>query len=184
MQRIPALDPASTTGKLKEYFSAIEKQLGMVPNMMRTMGNSAAVLNGYLSFSGALSESSIGGKLGKLIAITVANTNHCDYCNAAHSFIAEKLVNLQIDDIELAKEARSRNLKTEAALQFAKKLAEKKGNLSQQDFNALKNAGYNDAAITEIMAHVALNVFTNYFNIAAEVVVDFPKVKLAEPVTI
>jgi uncharacterized peroxidase-related enzyme len=184
MQRIPALDPASTTGKSKEYFTAIEKQLGMVPNMMRTMGNSPAVLNGYLSFSGALNESSIGSKLGELIAITVANANNCDYCNAAHSFIAEKLVNLPANAIELAREARSQDLKAEAALQFAKKLAEKKGRISQQDFNALKNAGYTDAGIAEIMAHVALNVFTNYFNIATEVVVDFPKVKLAEPVTI
>lgn len=40
--------------------------------MMRTMGNSPAVLNGYLAFSGALGESSIGAKLGELIALAVA----------------------------------------------------------------------------------------------------------------
>ena len=53
MTRLQAVDPATATGKTKELFSAVEKKLGSVPNMMRTMGNSVAVLNGYLSFSAA-----------------------------------------------------------------------------------------------------------------------------------
>ena len=43
MQRLIALDPETTTGKSKELFNAIQSKLGMVPNMMRTMGNSPAV---------------------------------------------------------------------------------------------------------------------------------------------
>ena len=39
MQRIPALVPEETTTKSKEMFDAIQKKLGMVPNMMRTSGN-------------------------------------------------------------------------------------------------------------------------------------------------
>lgn len=181
MQRIPALDPATTNGKSKDYFTAIEKQLGMVPNMMRTMGNSPAVLNSYLSLSAALGESSIGASLGELIALAVANVNGCDYCNAAHSYIGEKLVNISPEAIDLGRIGKSADLKTEAALQFAIKLVESKGKISQHDINALKNAGYNDAAIVEIITHTGLNIFTNYFNTAIEVTVDFPKVKLAEP---
>ena len=93
MQRITVLDPETTTGKKsKELFNAVQSKLGLVPNMMRTMGNSSAVLNGYLSFGGALGESSIGAKLGGLITLTVANANSCNYCNAAHSYIGEKLI--------------------------------------------------------------------------------------------
>ena len=75
MQRLTALDPETTTGKSKDLFTVIQGKLGMVPNMMRTMGNSPAVLNGYLSFNAALSEGVLGAKLGELIAITVANAN-------------------------------------------------------------------------------------------------------------
>lgn len=182
MQRIPALDPATTNGKSKEYFSAIEKKLGMVPNMMRTMGNSPAVLNGYLAFSGALGESSLGSKLGEMIALAVANSNGCEYCNAAHSFIGEKLIGLSKDAIELAKEGTSSDPKTAAALQFAQTLVDKKGRVATEDIAAVKAAGFDDGAVAEIIAHTALNIFTNYFNNATEVTVDFPKTSLAAPV--
>ncbi|HCW07814.1 MAG TPA: peroxidase [Cytophagales bacterium] len=179
MQKINALDPATTTGKSKDLFKAIQGKLGMVPNMMRTMGNSPAVLNGYLSFSGALASSSVGAKLGELIALTVANANICDYCNAAHTFIGEKLVGIDATTLELAKEGRSDDAKTQSALTFAKTLVTKKGKVSDADINAVKNAGYDDAAIAEIIAHVALNIFTNYFNNTANTTVDFPKTRLA-----
>jgi uncharacterized peroxidase-related enzyme len=179
MQKINALNPDTTTGKSKELFSAIQSKLGMVPNMMRTMGNSPAVLNGYLSFSGALGASSIGAKLGELIALTVANTNNCEYCNAAHSFIGEKLVGIDTNSIDLAKDARSNDQKIQAALTFAKTVVVKKGKVSDADVDAVKSAGYSDGEVAEIIAHVALNIFTNYFNNALGVVVDFPQTRLA-----
>ncbi|MCG6188329.1 carboxymuconolactone decarboxylase family protein [Maribellus maritimus] len=180
MQRIEALNPTTTTGKSKELFEGIEARLGMVPNMMRTMGNSPAVLGAYLNFSEQLGKSTIGSRLGELIAISVANANGCEYCNAAHSFIGEKLVGIDKKTLELAKEGKSADPKTEAALRFSRKLVAAKGRVSNDDINEVKNAGYSDAAVTEIIAHTALNIFTNYFNNAIEVEVDFPKSSLVE----
>lgn len=184
MQRINALNPATTTGKSKELFNNIEAKLGMVPNMMRTMGNSPATLNGYLSFSGALAESKIGGKLAELIALTVANANGCDYCNAAHSFIGEKLAGIDTTTIQLAKQGKSNDSKTQTALTFSRSLLSKKGNVSVEDLNTLKEVGYSDGEITEIIAYVGLNIFTNYFNNAINVTVDFPEAALVESVLI
>lgn len=184
MQRIPALVPEETTTKSKEMFDAIQKKLGMVPNMMRTMGNSPAVLNGYLSFSGALGEASIGAKLGEQIAIAVSNANSCDYCNAAHSYIGEKLVGMEVPTIESAKTGNAPDKKAEAALKFARKLVEKKGKVSDSDVEELKSAGFSDQGITEIIAHTALTIFTNYFNNGLQVVVDFPKVDLVKEAAI
>ncbi len=147
--------------------------------MMRTMGNSPAVLNGYLSFSGALGESLIGAKLGELIALTVANANQCEYCNAAHSFIGEKLVGIDVKTLNAAREGNSTDAKTQAALTFARQLVDSRGKVSNSDVETVKNAGYGEAEIAEIIAHTALNIFTNYFNNATNVVVDFPKVELA-----
>ncbi len=180
MQKIVALNPETTTGKSKDMFNVIQGKLGMVPNMMRTMGNSPAVLNGYLSFSGALGESSVGAKLGELIALTVANANGCEYCNAAHSFIGEKLVGINPSVLQLAKEGKSEDAKIQAALIFSRTLLAKKGNVSTVDVDALKTVGYSEAAIAEIIAHTALNIFTNYFNNAVSVVIDFPQVELIE----
>ena len=184
MQRIPALVPEETTTKSKEMFDAIQKKLGMVPNMMRTMGNSPAVLNGYLSFSAALGDASVGAKLGEQIAIAVSNANSCDYCNAAHSYIGEKLVGMEVPTIESAKTGNAPDKKAEAALKFARKLVEKKGKVSDSDVEELKSAGYSDQGIAEIIAHTALTIFTNYFNNGLQVVVDFPKVDLVKEAAI
>jgi uncharacterized peroxidase-related enzyme len=184
MSRLTALNPETTTGKSKDLFSAIQGKLGMVPNMMRTMGNSPAVLNGYLSFNAALGESSIGGKLGELIALTVANANSCEYCNAAHSFIGEKLVHIDTNSIADAREGKSADAKIQAALDFSRTLVEKRGHVDDADVDALKDAGFNEAGIAEIIAHVGLNIFTNYFNNASKVVVDFPEVELVETAAI
>lgn len=90
MARLTALNPSETTGKSKALYDSINTKMGMVPNMMRTMGNSPAVLNSYLGFSTGLTATSISSKLRKLIAMTVANVNGCDYCNSVYSYVAEK----------------------------------------------------------------------------------------------
>jgi AhpD family alkylhydroperoxidase len=149
----------------------------MVPNMMRTMGNSPAVLEGYLNFSEALGKGSLGGKLGELIALAVAESNTCNYCLSAHSFIGEKLVGIDTDTLQLAREGKNKDSKIAAALFFAKTLVEKRGRVSTDDVAAVKAAGYTDGAVGEIVAHVALNVLTNYFNNTADTDIDFPVVE-------
>lgn len=176
MTRLQALNPETTTGKTKELFNAVQSKLGAVPNMMRTMGNSDAVLEGYLNLSGALSKGKLGGKIGELIALTVGQSNDCHYCVAAHTYIGEKMLKTDIVTIEAARLGKSEDAKTQAILQFAKTLVDKSGRVADQDVTAAKDAGVTDAEIAEIVAHVALNVLTNYFNNTANTVVDFPAV--------
>lgn len=184
MQRLTTLNPETTTGKSKELFDAIQGKLGMVPNMMRTMGNSPAVLNGYLQLNTALGASKIGAKLGELLALTIANANGCEYCNAAHSFIGEKLVHIDGDEINDARQGHSSDPKTQAALTFARQLVENKGRVTSADIEAVKAAGYDEGNVAEIIAHVGLNLLTNYFNNAVRVEVDFPQVELVETAAI
>ncbi|MTI89702.1 MAG: carboxymuconolactone decarboxylase family protein [Balneolaceae bacterium] len=184
MQRIEALNPEGTTGKTKELFDQVQSKLGMVPNMMRTMGNSSAVLEGYLSFNAALSGSAVGAELGELIALTVANVNGCNYCNAAHSFIGEKLVHIDDELLEGARTGKVMDKKIQTALSFARILVTKRGKVDTEDINLLKEAGFTEGEIAEIIAHVALNIFTNYFNNAVLVEVDFPEVELVEEAAI
>lgn len=179
MTRLQAVDPATATGKTKELFNAVEKKLGSVPNMMRTMGNSVAVLNGYLSFSGALNESKIGARIGEQIALAVAEEDQCEYCLSAHTYIGEKLLGMDAAILSSSREAGTGNAKVDAALVFAQTLVRKKGLVDDEDVSKVRAAGYGDAEIAEIVAHTALNIFTNYINNTAKTVIDFPKVELA-----
>ena len=176
MTRLKAINPAEATGKTKELFNAIESKLGMVPNMMRTMGNSSAVLEGYLNLSGALSSGVLNAKTGELIALAVAESNACNYCLAAHSYIGENLVKIGTDALEAARSGKSTDAKTTAILQFSKTLVSKGGLVNDTDVTSAKNAGLTEAEIAEVVAHVALNILTNYFNNTANTEIDFPVV--------
>lgn len=176
MARLKALSPEEASGKTKELFDGIQGKLGMVPNMMRTMGNSSAVLEGYLNLSGALSNGTLGAKKGELIALAVAEANSCNYCLSAHTYIGANLVKIDSEDLSQARQGKSADTKTEAALTFAKTLVSKNGLASSEDVSAVKNAGYTDGEVGEIVANVALNIFTNYLNNTAQTEIDFPAV--------
>lgn len=177
MQRIEALNPETSTGKAKQLFEGIQDKLGMVPNMMRTMGSSPAVLEGYLNLNASLATSSLGSEMGELIAMTVAQANSCNYCLSAHSFIGSKLVGINPQILNEARLSQNNEPKVAKALAFAYTLVKKRGLVNDSDVQSVLDAGYSQGEVGEIVAHVALNIFTNYFNNTANTVVDFPLVE-------
>jgi uncharacterized peroxidase-related enzyme len=177
MSRLSVIQTEKASGKAKELLEAVQAKLSITPNMTRVMANSPAVLEGYLSFSGALAGGSLNGKLREQIALEVGEQNTCQYCVSAHSVIG-KMTGLSDSEIEAARDAQSSSPKSAAALAFARQVVAKQGRASQADVDAVRSAGFSDGEIAEIIAHVALNIFTNYFNNTADVEVDFPKVTL------
>ncbi|MBK7598307.1 MAG: carboxymuconolactone decarboxylase family protein [Acidobacteria bacterium] len=178
MPRLNAIDPKEATGKAKELLDGVKTKLGIVPNLMRTFANSPAALEGYLSFSGALGDGLLKAKVREQIALTVADANNCEYCLSAHTAIG-KMVGLNDSEIVSSRQASSGDAKTDAALKFAHQIVVKRGEVLNSEIETVRNAGFSDGEITEIVANVALNIFTNYFNHVAQTVVDFPKVSLA-----
>lgn len=180
MQRIEALNPETTTGKSKQLFEGVQEKLGTVPNMMRTMGTSPVVLEGYLNLNATLGVGQLGTELGELIAMTVAQANSCNYCLSAHTFIGEKLVGIRPETLNLSRTAQSVNAKEAKALRFAQTLVQKQGLVTDSHVQQVLDAGYSQGEVGEIVAHVALNIFTNYFNNTANTEVDFPLVDANE----
>lgn len=178
MPRFNAVDPKGATGKAKELLDGVKSKIGMVPNLMRALANSPAALEGYLNFSGALSGGLLNAKLREQIALTVADANNCEYCLSAHTAIG-KMVGLNENELAASRRATSIDAKTDAALKFAHQIVIKRGEVLDSEVQAVRAAGYSDGEIVEIVANVALNIFTNYFNHVAQTVVDFPKVNLA-----
>lgn len=178
MTRIQPIDYERSTGKVRGLLDALNVKLGMVPNMVKTMARSPAVLDAYLSFSGALGSGRLNGKLREQLALAVAAINGCDYCASAHAAIGA-MVGLGPEAIRAARQGRATDARTDAALKFARTVIVNRGRIGDADIGAVREAGYDDGEITEIVAHVALNIFTNYFNLIAGTEVDFPPVRLA-----
>ncbi len=155
---------------------AVEKQLGMVPNLLRLIANSPAGLEGYLSLSGALAKGSLPAPTRERIALAVAELNGCGYCLAAHSFIGTRMAKLDPAEIAANRRGHSIDPKAGAAVRFAASVVKARGHVSDDEVNAVKAAGYSDAQVVEIVLHVALNTLTNYVNEVAQTAVDFPLV--------
>src|SRR5262249_56559542 len=80
MQRISAIDPQTATGTAKTLLDGVQRKLGFVPNLMRTLAVSPATLDAYLSFNERLSHGILSPKLREQLALTVAYSNSCGYC--------------------------------------------------------------------------------------------------------
>jgi uncharacterized peroxidase-related enzyme len=173
MARISSIDPSDATGQTKELLSATTAQLGRAPNLYRSMAQSPAALAGYLAFRAALVKGALSAKMRERIAVLTAAKNDCGYCVSAHSFRGTK-VGLTEHELDDALQSESDDPRIAAALQFASSLIERRGLISEEDFLLVKSHGWSDQEIGEIVAHVALNVFANYFNHVAEPALDFP----------
>jgi uncharacterized peroxidase-related enzyme len=178
MPRLTAVDPATAQGKAKALLDGVHKAFGMTPNMMRTMAAAPAVLAAYLDFEKALSGGALSNALREQIALALAGANRCDYCASAHTVLG-KMAGIDAADLALNLSGRSADAKTEAALAFARAVNTSHGAVSDDDLARVRAAGYGDGEITEIVANVALNIFTNSINNVAKTVIDFPEVRAA-----
>ncbi len=175
MPRLKAIETDKVEPKTKALLNGVQKKMGMTPNLMRTMANSPAVLEAYLGFGNALGQGTLQPQLREQIALTVGELNECQYCLSAHSALG-KMVGLGDEEIADSRRGVSPDRKTEAVLQFARRIVTERGWVSDDDVAAVRAAGTSDAEIAEVVAHVAVNTFSNYFNHVAETDVDFPRV--------
>jgi uncharacterized peroxidase-related enzyme len=175
MAFLKPIDRSTAPARTQKLLDGVEKKLGMVPNLIATMAQSNALTNAYLGFSQGLAGGVIPAQLREQIALVVSQTNECGYCLAAHSAIGSS-VGLSDDEIRDARTGASPDRKTEAALQFAQRIVEKQGWLTDSDLAEIRDAGYSDEEIAELIGNVSLTLFTNYFNHIAQTEVDFPAV--------
>ena len=179
MARINPIDLNQAEGKAKILLDGVQKSLGMAPNLMRTLAHSPAALEAYLGFQKALGGGSLSASLREQIALAVSGANGCDYCAAAHTAVG-KILGVDESELTASLRAASRDPKLQAALQFARTIVEKRGWVSDDDLAQVREAGYGDGELAEIIATVAATTFSNYFNHIAETEVDFPSVAVGE----
>ena len=174
MERITPVNLQAAQGRARELLDAVKARLGLVPNMARSMAVSPAVLEAYLGFIGALGHGVLPARVREQLALDVGEANHCDYCVSAHSTLGKR-AGLTDQDILDSRRGTSADPKADVLLRFARTVVEKRGVVEDADIAAVREAGYGDAEIAEVVAHVGLNVFTNYFNNVAGTPIDFPK---------
>jgi uncharacterized peroxidase-related enzyme len=174
MAHLNLIDPDKAQGELKDQFAAVKQTFGGVPNFIRAMGNSPALLGGFLGLYGGLAKGSIDSATAERIALAMAETNSCEYCLSAHTALAQG-AGLSEDDIAAARHGTSTDTRAAAAVQFARSVLDHKGQVTAGEVETVRRAGYSDAQIAEIIGHVGLNTLLNFFGKASRIDIDFPR---------
>jgi uncharacterized peroxidase-related enzyme len=178
MSRIPTpATVADAPEKSRPLLEAVRKQLGVVPNMFRLISTSPQALEGYLGLSGALGHGALPAATRERIAVAVAEVNGCDYCLSAHTYLGRNLAHLDDAEITANRNGASNDPKADAAVRFAVAVTRSRGHVAEADLSAVRNAGYSDPQVIEIVQHVAVNTWTNYFNEVFGTDIDFPVVR-------
>jgi uncharacterized peroxidase-related enzyme len=174
--RIAALDPNVAEGKTKELLTGVNKMLGATPNLFRVAAQSAPTLEGMVAMFGATGKGSLNARTREAIAMAVAETNRCDYCLSAHTYLG-KGAGLSEEELDRARDAASSDPKTNAVLKLSRSIVTQHGRVSEEDLASARRAGVTDAEALEVVTNVVLNIFTNYVNLLAETEIDFPVVR-------
>lgn len=177
MSRINVITQKTANSEQKSLLDAIQSKLGIVPNFLGILAQSPDALKAFLGLHGIAEAGSLDPQTRERIALVIAQGNSCEYCVSAHTAFGRK-AGLTSSEIEANRAGTSEDAKAAAAVTFAKALNDNLGDVTQAEFNAVREAGYGEAEIVEIITHVGMNILTNLIGKASQVDIDFPKVSL------
>src|SRR6266481_5630448 len=173
MSRLTPIKTNGATSELKRSLKTSHLKLTEAPRFLQVMANSPASLRAYIRADAALVRGQLSARQREQVALAVAEINGCAYSLSAH-YDAGKSLGLTHEEMHLARNATAADPKAEMMLRFTQAVVLQRGEISEDDFEALGKAGFTDAQIVEIVANIALNIFSNYFNSVAKTEADFP----------
>jgi uncharacterized peroxidase-related enzyme len=171
--RLSTIPTTTSDAQVAPLYAAVKSGLGMVPNLMQVLGSSPAALKGYLDLSGDLGKGRLPAAVRERVALAVAQANGCDYCLAAHTLLGAH-AGLDAAEAQRARLGTAQDAFAAGAVALALAVVRTRGAVADADLAAARRAGLDDSAIVEVVAHVALNVLTNYLNNLAHTTIDFP----------
>lgn len=161
MPRLNVVNPDTATGKAKDIFDGPLAQKKL--NIFKGIANNPGVLQAFLGFAGGVKAGSLTPAEHELVALTVGQRNGCEYCVSVHTKIAAG-AGVDEDAAIAARKGNAEDEKQQALLTFTNALLDKNGFVTDAELDAFRAAGYDDAAVVEVIGAIAVNTFTNYFN--------------------
>ncbi|MPW22654.1 peroxidase-related enzyme [Paraburkholderia sp. CNPSo 3157] len=171
--KIPDRDDAPTESR--EMLNAVARQLRFVPALFRVASISPDALAGMIQLKGAISRAFDARTLAR-IALAVSQVNECKYCLSFHTYLGMNFGKLSPDEMLRNRRGASVDAKSTALVMFVQRVVEMRGNVVESELRVMRDAGFDDAKIIEIVAASAYFIFTNFINNVFDTNVDFPEV--------
>ena len=175
MSRLSTPNLEADLGPSGQLYAQIKKAIGSVPNTFAAIAaHGPAALKAVLAADTVLASGSLTKSDREIIKFVISEAAGCDYCVAAHGHLG-KLAGVTSEVLRQIRGGRpTGDVQRDALITFVRKLARTSGTVSDQDFAAIKAAGYSDAQLVEISLAFASTVFTNVFNRINDTEIDFP----------
>lgn len=143
-----------------------KKATGFIPNMYAGMANSPGMLETYLDGYGRFrTDSGFTPVEQEVVLLAISQGNACEYCVAAHSFVAEKFSKVPAAVIEAIRDGRPvADARLEALRRMTAVLLYTRGLPTIADVQAFLAAGYEERHLLEIILAIAVKTLSNYAN--------------------
>ncbi|MBT5469033.1 MAG: peroxidase-related enzyme [Nitrospina sp.] len=174
MQRIQAIESENASNEVKDLYQQVENELGMLPNLIKTLANAPIAAKAFIQFKNLVAQGVLPVALREKISLRISEANGCSYCVSAHCALS-KGAGLADEEVRDSRQGQSPDRKTDLAIKFAERVMDARGSVTTDEIDGLRDVGYSDQEITEIITVVIFTQFSNYFNNAAGTVNDFPK---------
>ncbi|MFH9071391.1 carboxymuconolactone decarboxylase family protein [Streptomyces alboflavus] len=175
MSRIPVHTVGSAPEASRETLRQLEKRFGKLLNIHAEMGHSPVVLAAYAGMSGAIAEyGTFDARTREAIALAVGAIDHCAYCQSAHTLSAKAAGLSQEQTVAIRRGEVDFDAKLAALVSVVRQIAAEVGEVDDATWRRALHEGWSDTELTEAFAHVAVNLFTNYFNHYARTDLDLP----------
>lgn len=152
-------------------FDALQKALGMVPNLYATIALSDNGLPRYLAYQGA--KTSLSNKEKEVVNLVVSQLNGCKYCLSAHTVLG-RMNGLPDEEIMLIRKGSSTDPKLHALVMLTREITEHKGHVASAVLDSFFSAGYNKGSLVDVILQVSDKIAMNYLHNLTEVEIDFP----------
>jgi uncharacterized peroxidase-related enzyme len=165
MPRLPLRTIEDAPAESKPALTAAQQANGFLPNLLRVLANAPVALETYLTVSGINARSGLTLAEREAVQITAAATHGCGFCVAGHTAIATKKAGLDAGTVEALRSIQPAGDKRLAAVaEFTRAVIRGRGNVTDQELDAFRAAGFSDGNALEVVLGVSLATLCNFAN--------------------
>lgn len=178
MPRIPAHTLDSAPEQTRDQLQRLQKKMGKLLNIHAGMAHSPVVLAAYMGIQSAIAEhGTFDARTREAIALAVAAVDRCAYCQSAHT-AGGTAAGWSVEETVAIRNGTSvGDDRLDALLGVVRAAATDVGEVDDVTWKRAREAGWDDVQLAETFVHLALNLYTNYFNHYAGTELDIPSAR-------
>lgn len=181
MSRLTIQSIESAAPEARDRLENVKKASGFVPHLLGVLANNPTALETYQTVSGINARNGLSAAEREVIQITAATRNGCHFCAAGHTKVALKKAKMPEDIVRaLRKTEALSDPKLNALAIFTLAVIDTKGQVSDAQLQAFKDAGYSESDVLAVVLGVSLSTLCNYANNVAHTPINPELLQYAE----